>query len=71
MQHMGQGIQEWTMQICGRKSLKNSLKFFKGCFSQILLGPFLNTLTNIQHDVVFTLFQLMSAEKEKVVVNFN
>ena len=31
---MGQGIQEWT-------------KFFKGSLSQVLLGSFLNTLTQI------------------------
>ena len=30
-------IQEWTDQV----------KFFKGCLSQILLGPFLSTLSQI------------------------
>ena len=38
-------------KICGRKSLKNLkgyglLKFFKGCRPQILLGPFLNSLSH-------------------------
>ena len=44
--------------IRGRQSLKNlksyglprqtiSLQIFKGCFPQILLGPFLNTLTQM------------------------
>ena len=42
-------------KICGRQSLKNlegyglfkgqPFKFFKGCLPQILLGPFLNTLS--------------------------
>ena len=40
-------------KICGRQPLKNSkgygllIKFFKGCLPQILLGPFLNTLSYI------------------------
>ena len=45
-----------TSKICGRRPLKNlkgygllkqtlPFKFFKRCFSQILLGPFLNTLS--------------------------
>ena len=46
-------------KICGRQLLKNlkryglprqtislHLKFFKGCLPQILLDPFLNTLTH-------------------------
>ena len=38
-------------KICGRQSLKNLkgyglLKFFKGCRPQILLGPFLNSLSH-------------------------
>ena len=27
----------------------NQVKFFKGCLPQILLGPFLNTLTHMKH----------------------
>ena len=46
-------------KICGRQSLKNlkgyglpkadhaPFKFFKGCLPQILLGPFLNTWTQL------------------------
>ena len=45
-------------KICGRQPLKNfrdivclsrpyHFKFFKGCLPQILLGPFLNTLTEL------------------------
>ena len=33
-------------KICGRQLLKN-LKFFKGYLPQILLGPFVNTLTQM------------------------
>ena len=34
-------------KICGRQPLKQTmpLQFFKGCLPQVLLGPFLNTLT--------------------------
>ena len=40
-------------EICGRQPLENLkgyglLKFFKGCLPQILLGPFLNTLSQMQ-----------------------
>ena len=39
-------------KICGRQLLKNlkasrPLQTFKGCLPRILLGPFLNTLSNI------------------------
>ena len=36
-------------KICGRQRLKRPyhFKFFKGCLPQILLGPFLNTLSHI------------------------
>ena len=37
--HMGQSIQEWTKPY--------HFKFIKGCLPQILLGPFLNTLSHI------------------------
>ena len=40
-------------KICGRQPLKNlkwpyQFKFFKGCLPQVLLGPFLNTLTQMK-----------------------
>ena len=39
-------------KICGRQPSKNlkgyGLQIFKGCLPQILLGPFLNTLTQIR-----------------------
>ena len=38
-------------KICGRQPLKNlkgyPLKFYKGCLLQILLGPFLNTSSQV------------------------
>ena len=38
-------------KICGRQPLKNMksyhYKFFKGCLPQILVGPFLNALTQM------------------------
>ena len=46
-----ESIQEWTSKTCGRQSSCLSRpypsKFFKGCLPQILLGPFLNTLSHI------------------------
>ena len=56
---MGQSIQEWTKQNLWKTAFKkfegvwsalgrpHPFKFFKGCLSQILLGSFLNTLTQI------------------------
>ena len=51
---MGQVFNNGPSKICGRQHLKNfltpaeadhiTLIFFKGSLSQILLGPFLNTL---------------------------
>ena len=46
-------------KVCRRQSLKNlkgygllkqtiSLQFFKGCLQQVLLGPFLNTLSHLK-----------------------
>ena len=55
---MRQSIQEWTKQKLWKTAFKKfdgiwsalsrpySFKFFKGCLPQILLGPFLNTLTH-------------------------
>ena len=37
---MGQGIQEWK-EVCGRQPYH--VNFFKGCLTQILLGPLLNS----------------------------
>ena len=51
---MGQSIQEWTKQNLWKTVFKKfevsrpyHFKFFKGCLLQILLGPFLNTLSHI------------------------
>ena len=56
---MRQSIQEWTKQNLWKTAFKKfdgiwsalsrpySFKFFKGCLPQILLGPFLNTLTHV------------------------
>ena len=56
---MGQSVQEWTKYYLWKTAFKifegiwsASLKFFKGCLPQILLGPFLNTLSPI---IVLTL----------------
>ena len=50
---------KWPSKICGRQPLRNlkgyglpkadynPFKFFKGCLPQILLGPFLNTLSQM------------------------
>ena len=40
------GIQQWTKQNLRKKARRYHFKFFKGCLPQILLGQFLNTLTN-------------------------
>ena len=53
--YMGQSIQEWKIEICGRQPLKNMnclnrpyhFKCFKGCLPQISLGPFLNTFSHM------------------------
>ena len=49
--YMWESIQEWTSKTCGRQSSCLSRpypsKSFKGCLPQILLGPFLNTLSHI------------------------
>ena len=57
LNQMGQGIQEWTKQIFRKTAFKKigsdkvclnriyHFESFKGCLPQILLGPFLNTLT--------------------------
>ena len=46
--HMGQSIQEWTKQNLWKTAFKKiSLQIFQGCLPEILLGPFLNTLSHI------------------------
>ena len=40
-------IQERTSKAYRRQSLKNHLKFFKGCPPQILVGSFLNVLSHV------------------------
>ena len=72
---MGRSIQEWTSKICGRQPLKTlkryglldmvclrrpyPFKLFKGCPPQILLGPLLNTSSQIIH-------QLKTVERDTV-----
>ena len=46
---MGQGIQEW---------IKSNVKFFKVCLSQILLGPFLNTLSHMLSKISVMIFTI-------------
>ena len=48
-------------KICGKQPLKNSnlnFKLFKGCLPQILLSPFLSTLTYIQTHGLKNTFQM-------------
>ena len=44
------------------------VKFFKGCLPQILLGPFLNTLTHIMIQIIFNIHALNSLNYAR---NFN
>ena len=46
---MGQGIREW---------IKSIVKFFKVCLSQILLGPFLNTLSHMLSKISVMIFNI-------------
>ena len=63
--HMGQGIQEWTKQNLWKTAFKKfeaiwsayHFKFFKGCLPQILLGPFLNTLSHTLLQMLQNLLQ--------------
>ena len=50
---LGQSIQEWTQQIFGRQPLKN-LKWY-GLPRQILLSPFLNSLSYLTYCFFFVL----------------
>ena len=51
MNYLEESIQEWPSEICATQSLKiltkYPIKFFKDCLLQILLGPFLNTLSHL------------------------
>ena len=49
MFNWGKVFKNGPSKICERQNSKNlkCLKFFKGCLSQISLGPFLNTLPNL------------------------
>ena len=49
---MGQAIQEWTKYNLWKAAFKKlgrqyRFKFFKDCLPQMLLGPLLNTLTQV------------------------
>ena len=48
--YMGQSIQEWTKL----NFWKTAFKKFKGCLSQILFGPFLNTLSDMISSFLFS-----------------
>ena len=43
--YLEQSIQEWTKQNLLKQTI--SLQIFKRCLPQILLGPFLNTLSHL------------------------
>ena len=47
---MGQSIQEWTKQNLWKTAFKKFevLQIFKGSIPKILLGPFLNTLSQMK-----------------------
>ena len=45
-------IKNGPSKVCGRQPYPYPFEFFKGCLPQILLGPFLNTLTHIQWQTV-------------------
>ena len=51
MNYLEESIQEWSSEICATQSLKiltkYPIKFFKDCLLQILLGPFLNSLSHL------------------------
>ena len=55
---MGQSIQEWIKQNLWNTAFKKfegissaEAEFFKGCLPQILLGLFLNTLSQIRNGI--------------------
>ena len=64
-------IKNGPSKICGRQPLKNlegydlHVNFFKDCLPQMLLGPFLNTLTQMfdLHFQLLTLSVVYSSEK--------
>ena len=52
-------------------SRPNHLKFFKGCLPQILLGPFLNTFTQIHTPAVYVVFtSTLSIQLTKLMKKF-
>ena len=56
-EHLSQGIQEWTKlwKIDFKKPYHRPyhFKFFKGCLPQVLLGPFLKSLTHLSWKTIF------------------
>ena len=46
-----------TSKICGRR-----FKFFKGCLPQMLLGPFLNTLNQMNVSVMLMMIEKFESE---------
>ena len=56
----------YERKICGTKySRMDQVKFFKGCFPQILLGRFLNTVSHI----FFKISLLRSCEAQQKITN--
>ena len=61
MKPLGQSIQEWIILNLWKIAFKMfgtiwsvyQFKFFKGCLPQILLGSFLNTLSQIKIIILF------------------
>ena len=59
-EYMGQSIQEWTKLNLWKTAFKKfkggmvCFRFFKGCLPQVLLGPFLNTLSHINRIIVLS-----------------
>ena len=43
-------------------------KFFKGCLSQILLGPFLNTLSHIDPQFIITITKCINYNMLELVL---
>ena len=60
MEFINCGVQRWKFSqkhyiLHGTKySRMDQVKFFKGCLPQVLLGPFLNTLSHIFDSVINT-----------------
>ena len=54
----------WSGMVCFRQTIPLHF-FFKGCLGQILLGPFLNTLTQMPKQNTFRLFWAAERLKTK------